>query len=603
MPDRIRPVLEPSVEFFASPSTAAGDSFGSYSGRRERVRVFREPSDVPQTPSPPSSPDSLLIIGAGAQFPDGFLRKKYYPEPLIEEDEDWIAWANSPPRPIPALHGPLSLPYARCPSGAEGTIIEEPDNVSRMIWGLGPDDQPHTQPRAEGLSVLTDSQKFASHGPNQVPPRLQKNIPVVPQVDNQSRTPISANKSHMKSNNTGGTGRIHLFDKRSLSVNRALPGAETHDDAISGFPWIEGHSISNNPSSLNNLANDVNLSLVDDSRILEWQLSLLRQALRDSSVDLDPYNAYPGGLEPVIPSTAVSGFPQPYPRIFVEPRANESVGSLSRRPAVEIAQQYRQQQLYRRALQNQKAQQQNVLPTPPNSSSPQWSSHFSPYLVHHSTFSPDVAGSPNLPSASQKYQFSPDTSQYLRHIHERNQPFNHANTFDANTKGSSSQSPQFIPKINASAAFRQNSPSSSTLAKYLQQLQALPPITYHSHPKPGPPPNVPLPPVPSINRELTGHVTSTYQSPVIPMPPSPESPQSRPRGISYQNPRSVPLTRLMQRRLSSVPEEDTAILELSSTVSSSRPQIQAERQRALSRSTCCRRWGNAEDAQPGPCRT
>ena len=28
----------------------------------------------------------------------------------------WIAWARSPPRPIPALHGPLSLPYARCPS-------------------------------------------------------------------------------------------------------------------------------------------------------------------------------------------------------------------------------------------------------------------------------------------------------------------------------------------------------------------------------------------------------------------------------------------------------------------------------------------------------
>lgn len=25
-------------------------------------------------------------------------------------------WRTSPPRPIPALHGPLSLPYARCPS-------------------------------------------------------------------------------------------------------------------------------------------------------------------------------------------------------------------------------------------------------------------------------------------------------------------------------------------------------------------------------------------------------------------------------------------------------------------------------------------------------
>lgn len=87
MPDRIRPVLEPSAELSQSPSTAASDSFGSYSGRRERVRVFPVPSDVPQTPSPPSSPESLLIIAAGAQLPEGFLRKKYSPEPLIEEDE------------------------------------------------------------------------------------------------------------------------------------------------------------------------------------------------------------------------------------------------------------------------------------------------------------------------------------------------------------------------------------------------------------------------------------------------------------------------------------------------------------------------------------
>lgn len=87
MPDRVRPVLEPSAELFQSPSTTAADSFGSYGGRHERVRVFRAPSDVPQTPSPPSSPESLLIIAAGTQLPEGFLRRKYSPEPLIEEDE------------------------------------------------------------------------------------------------------------------------------------------------------------------------------------------------------------------------------------------------------------------------------------------------------------------------------------------------------------------------------------------------------------------------------------------------------------------------------------------------------------------------------------
>lgn len=87
MPTRVRQELEPSVELFHSPSTSNSDSFGSYGGRRERVRVFRAPSDIPQTPSPPSSPESLLIIAAGTQLPDGFLRRKYSPEPLIEEDE------------------------------------------------------------------------------------------------------------------------------------------------------------------------------------------------------------------------------------------------------------------------------------------------------------------------------------------------------------------------------------------------------------------------------------------------------------------------------------------------------------------------------------
>ena len=98
MPDRVRPVLEPSAELFQSPSTAAGDSFGSYGGRHERVRVFCAPSDVPQTPSPPSSPESLLIIAAGTQLPDGFLRRKYSPEPLIEEDEGNSLKVSDPPQ-------------------------------------------------------------------------------------------------------------------------------------------------------------------------------------------------------------------------------------------------------------------------------------------------------------------------------------------------------------------------------------------------------------------------------------------------------------------------------------------------------------------------
>ena len=102
--------------------------------------------DIPYTPSPPSSPDSVLIIENNGEISENFLRTKDVEDPIkareqkdLQQDDDgclfqrstlqslmffvgWITWARSPPRPIPALHGPLSLPYARCPSYVSLTI-------------------------------------------------------------------------------------------------------------------------------------------------------------------------------------------------------------------------------------------------------------------------------------------------------------------------------------------------------------------------------------------------------------------------------------------------------------------------------------------------
>lgn len=100
-----------------------------YSGIRVRPSEPHTPSN-----SPPSSPDSILFTNDRQQLPDLFLRDNgsHYGQRDIADDEGglsysltyrldliglgWITWAHSPPRPIPALHGPLSLPYARCPS-------------------------------------------------------------------------------------------------------------------------------------------------------------------------------------------------------------------------------------------------------------------------------------------------------------------------------------------------------------------------------------------------------------------------------------------------------------------------------------------------------
>ncbi|KAG9127501.1 hypothetical protein FRC07_013039 [Ceratobasidium sp. 392] len=50
-------------------------------------------------------------------------------------DQGWILF-DEPPKPIPALHGPASLPYARCPSGAEGVVLDNSQPVDDLVWGL-----------------------------------------------------------------------------------------------------------------------------------------------------------------------------------------------------------------------------------------------------------------------------------------------------------------------------------------------------------------------------------------------------------------------------------------------------------------------------------
>ena len=429
-----------------------------------------------------------------------------------------------------------------------------------MIWGLGPDDQSHNQIRAEGPSHPENTQNTLSHGPSHALPHLQKKRAPTQQVPKLSRQQNPTHPTHAKS--SLARAQRHAHGDR-LSLPNQLPSdIEVHQDLVGGLSWHEGQST---PAVFDHLLNDSDALPVDNNRILGWQLARLRHALQTSLADMDSFSTYPGRLDPVIPNSVASGFPQSYPRIFVEPRPNESVVP----PAgqTELAQQHRQQQLCRQALQKQKLQVQSILPTPPNSSSPQWSSHFSPYLTYCSTLSPELAGSPEHPHSVplQNYRPGAHASQYLRHVYEQHE---HSGVHDFDTI-TNIPSTKTVPNVTTSTAPSRQSPSSSSmLAKYIKQLQALSPIAHFSPLQPIPPPNVPLPPLPSIDENTVDPLQS------IRTPPSPESPRTLPRGSLYHNVRSFPRTRPMQRRLSSVPEEDSAFLELSTSVSPSRLQRQ-----------------------------
>ncbi|KAL5485368.1 hypothetical protein ACEPAI_8010 [Sanghuangporus weigelae] len=134
MPAVIQHFPQTELAYEESPSVHVSPSV-SYEDHSD-PQNYAQASDFPHTSSFDSSSTSIEIIDDSLHFsvPETFLQAHYSREKDLHKD--WLTWNSSPPRPIPALHGPSSLPYARCPSGAEGTIIEQPSNVPGLIWGL-----------------------------------------------------------------------------------------------------------------------------------------------------------------------------------------------------------------------------------------------------------------------------------------------------------------------------------------------------------------------------------------------------------------------------------------------------------------------------------
>ncbi|KAH8828237.1 hypothetical protein DL96DRAFT_1602371 [Flagelloscypha sp. PMI_526] len=87
--------------------------------------------------SPSPSPNLVSVVNSEEKmFSTGRL-DNILTQAVTDTDNGWVDWSPPPcTQPIPALHGPLSLPYARCPSGAEGTIAEGED-LRYAVWGLG----------------------------------------------------------------------------------------------------------------------------------------------------------------------------------------------------------------------------------------------------------------------------------------------------------------------------------------------------------------------------------------------------------------------------------------------------------------------------------
>ncbi|OAX41084.1 hypothetical protein K503DRAFT_548318 [Rhizopogon vinicolor AM-OR11-026] len=552
MPEYIATAADLSLD--TTVSFSAGISFESGVEKR-RVKVCPAPSDVPRTPSPPSSPESVLIIDSDVQLSDGFLRKKYFPKITAASGNGWMTWASSPPRAIPALHGPLSLPYARCPSGAEGTIIEEPGNVSRMIWGLGPDESSR-QYRAD--SEHTDDETHHRASPHlRVPPRVQKKNVLHKPL--QVRAAANTKKSY-QGDVGGGASTTHSHLDHELRIHGYSQGSHllaTKDERPShGLPfpdsWIAGPGI---PTVREQEVQEKGSGSSFNDQELLLRVALAQHSLQNTALN----QGYPEGLKPVFP---VSNHPRTapaYPKIFVEPRLNEAVNAAQRQSALEIAQQYRRRQEFH-------LKQQSALPTPPSSSSPQWSSNFSPYRYPSISPEIDIQGTLGLPHHILQAQlpFVDATLQARKFLYDRQDNNVVPHSFDGNGE------------CGPMPSTRHSSDVSSGLANYLRDLQTLSSsvLAQQARYSDTTSPHLPQHVAAARRPVSTGHTVVSMA------PPSPESPGSRPRSASYQQPRSVPLAQLMQRHLSSVPEED--ISGLADASSTSGHQFIDGHQRSLS---------------------
>ncbi|KAI0645703.1 hypothetical protein C8Q79DRAFT_910687 [Trametes meyenii] len=547
-------------------STNAGDPFGSDGEEHTRVRVKSQATDVPYTPSAPSSPDSVVIIANNSnQLSSEFLRPRTDDISSPEsEDEDWLSWAESPPRPIPALHGPLSLPYARCPSGAEGTIIEEPESLPRVIWGLGTDESKGCRP---------------SHHTSVAPPLAKKAPPVVP---------LQKSKHGLKQSVTDMTravsahGSRHVPQPARSSISRPpahqLP--QPPDFILKHSEPIDlGRLVSHTPDAVHHMSS-ADYGSKYDSR---WQTSFQHQLPTPELVhDLSPElqamffaqerlrhrglspaslttphdmggalgSSLPAGSSASLLESLKSSRSPIVLDDFTAPHGLHSL-DLSSMSALGIAQKYRQHQLH-----------QGLLPTPPNSSSPIWSSNFSPY--QGGILSPRSLAAAGLSQLSPAYMSSQTASARL-------DVSTQALRASLGIMGNQLLGGQQInlndlapaPQINAGAPYklpprlvaeyarRRAMEASNDLqqSEYgLGQHLASPGRKATQSPiVPKPPPNTP---------HTANRLDPCGQGSFLAVPSSPtETRNSHLLGVS-QHTRSIPLTKLMQRRLSVVPEEE-----------------------------------------------
>ncbi|CAA7261685.1 unnamed protein product [Cyclocybe aegerita] len=487
------------------------DNIGAYEHVRGSNYNKPYPSDLPQTPSPPSSPDSVMIICHEAHVPNTLHRNS-----RSADQDGWITWANSPPRPIPALHGPLSLPYARCPSGAEGTVIEG-DDLSNKIWGLGGDDSQNASRSTRNnndASVTPGSLGMVEYRESQLSSQRQRDavIDLAMPSTFANRAGAPANVLPRRVAETGASfGPQHNAHSRSQVEHRfqetsILRGASRNPDFR--HLQVDANRLSRNigdPLGLGLQWSSPSSGSAKEYRTSNNQVGPTRQSHLNTAAPV------------FVPENSVRTRNDAYSR----PLGSSQDRAYFSRPlsTVDISQQYRAQQDY------------NIL-TPPSSSSTQWSPVFSrqpdPVLYSSSQKKPSHV----LPNQQDPGIYSPqsDLDDYPRHLLMLMQQIQMGREGEVMHETSASLESLVLQGDSALNVARYSAPAT---------------------------PHIPSSALLEPQHHLVSDVALAVED-----QNAPTASGDRRRNLSYQHPRSIPLARLIQRRLSSVAEEDISAANL-----------------------------------------
>jgi hypothetical protein len=346
-------------------------------------------------------------------------------------------------------------------SGAEGTIIEG-DDLSRMIWGLGDDGSLPAHARTnshQGAAQKTIHQMAV--------PRLQKSQMQDSQIrraPNAYPRPSPVMFDHdrrfqaaLRQRTLGNVGSRYSPD--------AYGGVTSHNISRTGSmqspgPWGDIYGTQYHTS--NPLVDELRTYDREGGLGLDWQATIRGSNLK-ASRNVEVTNCLKPSAPVFVPANQAPQYP--FPRIFVEPRPTER--NVNPRPMshMEAAHRYRKM---------------HQLPTPPSSSSPQWS--YYPDLFPLSDLPPSCPSIQQSASTQQHLQdeFSPDLHIF---VNERTGKtgFNNVNV----TSGTAAhiERPQAV-----SQRFLEMAPLHSQPSYHRNSNVNIAP------PHPGPPSNIPLPP-------------------------------------------------------------------------------------------------------------